>query len=75
MQFFTRKTRGCNIFFNSAKKEIFSVLSVPVIKWQEATVTVKKKALPPFASVNALLFSMQYGHASFTCMLQPENIS
>jgi hypothetical protein len=44
MQFFTRKTRGCNIFFNSANKEIFSILSVPVMKWQEATVTVKKRS-------------------------------
>ena len=44
MQFFTRKTRGCNIFFNSANKEIFSVFSVPVIKWQEATMTVKKRS-------------------------------
>jgi hypothetical protein len=71
MQFFTRKTRGCNILFNSANKEIFSV---PVIMWQETTVTVKKEALPPFLSVNALLFSMQYGHASFPCVLQPESI-
>jgi hypothetical protein len=75
MQFFTRKTRGCNILFNFANKEIFSVLSVPVIMWQETTMTVKKKVLPPFGSVNALLFSMQYGHASFPCMLQPESIS
>jgi hypothetical protein len=74
MQFFTRKTRGCNIFFNSTNKEIFYVLSVPVIKWKEATVTVKKKALPPFASMNAFLFFMQYGHASFPCVLQPESI-
>jgi hypothetical protein len=29
----------------------------------------KKKALPPFVSVNALLFSKQYGHASFPCVL------
>jgi hypothetical protein len=69
MQFFTRKTRGCNILFNSANKEIFSVLSIPVIMWQEMTVTVKKKALPPFLSVIALLFSMQYGHASFPWVL------
>jgi hypothetical protein len=74
MQFFTRKTRGCNILFNSANKEIFFVLSVPVIMWQETKVTVKKEALPPFLSVNALLFSMQYGHASFPCVLQPESI-
>jgi hypothetical protein len=74
MQFFTRKTRGCNILFNSANKEIFSVLSVPVIMWHETTVIVKKEALPPFVSVNALLFSMQYGHASFPCVLQPESI-
>jgi len=39
------------------------------------TVTVKKEALPPFVSVNVLLFSMQYGHASFPCVLQPERIS
>jgi len=75
MQFFTRKTWGCNILFNSANKEIFYVLSVPVIMWQETTVTVKKKeALPPFVSVNALLFSMQYGHVSFPCVLQPKSI-
>ena len=59
MQFFTRKTTGCNILFNSANKEIIYALSVPVICWQEITVTVKKKeALPPFVSVNALLFSI-----------------
>jgi hypothetical protein len=59
MQFFTRKTWGCNIIFNSADKEILSVLSVPTIRWQETTVIVKKKeALPPFVSVNALLFSI-----------------
>jgi hypothetical protein len=74
MQFFTRKTRGCNIHFNSANKKILSVLSAPVIRWQEMTVTVKKKVLPPFVSVNALLFSMQYGHASFPCVLQSETI-
>jgi len=43
MQFFTRKTWGCNIIFNSADKEILSVLSVPTICWQETTVIVKKK--------------------------------
>jgi hypothetical protein len=47
---------------------------IPVICWEQMMVTVKKKALPPFISVNALLFSMQYGHASFPCMLQPETI-
>jgi hypothetical protein len=74
MQFVIRKTRGCNILFNSANKEILFVLSVPVIRWQETTVIVKKKALPPFVSVNALLFSIQYGHANFPCVLQPETI-
>jgi hypothetical protein len=74
MQFFTRKTWGCNILFNSANKEIFSVFFVPVIMWQETTVTVKKEVLPLFVSVNALLFSMQYGHDSFPCVLQPESI-
>jgi hypothetical protein len=34
----------------------------------------KKKALPPFLSMNALLFSVQYRHASFPCVLQPESI-
>jgi len=34
----------------------------------------KKEALPPFVSVDALLFSIQYGHASFSCVLQPETI-
>jgi hypothetical protein len=66
--------RGCNILFNSANKEIFSILSVPMIMWQETMVTVKKKALPPFVGVNALLFSMQFRHASFPCVLQPESI-
>jgi hypothetical protein len=42
-----------------------------MIRWQETTVAVKKKALPLFVSVNALLFSMQYRHASFSFMLQP----
>ena len=70
----TRKTWGCNILFNSANKEIFSVLSIPVIMWQVTTVTVKKKALPPFVRVNALLFFMQYVHASFPCVLQPESM-
>jgi hypothetical protein len=44
MQFFTRKTQGCNILFNSANKEIFLVFFVPVIMWQEMTVTVKKES-------------------------------
>jgi hypothetical protein len=47
MQFFTRKTLGCNMLFNSANKEILSVFSVPVIRWQETTVTVKKKSFTP----------------------------
>jgi hypothetical protein len=42
MHFFTKETRGCNILFNSANKEILSVLSVPVIRWQETIVAVKK---------------------------------
>jgi hypothetical protein len=74
MQFFTRKTRGCNILFNSANKKIIYVLSVPMIRLQEMMVAVKKEALPLFVSVNALLFSMQYGHVSFPCVLQPETI-
>ena len=74
IQFFMKKTWGCNILFNSANKEIFYVLYVPVIRWQEMTVIVKKEALPLFVSVNALLFSMQYGHASLPCMLQLETI-
>jgi hypothetical protein len=45
-----------------------------VIRWQETTVAVKKKALPLFVNVNALLFSMQYGHASFSCVLQAKTI-
>jgi hypothetical protein len=61
-------------FFNSANKEILFVLSVPVIRWQETMVTVKKRSLPLFVSVNALLFSIQYGHASFPRVLQPEII-
>ena len=34
----------------------------------------KKEVLTLFVSMNALLFSMQYGHASFPCVLQPESI-
>jgi hypothetical protein len=60
---------GATSFFNSANKEILSVLSVLVIHWQEMTVSIKKEGLPPFVSVNALLFYMQYGHASFLCIL------
>jgi hypothetical protein len=44
MQFFTKKTQGCNILFNSANKEIFSILSLPVICWQETMVAVRKKS-------------------------------
>jgi hypothetical protein len=33
----------------------------------------KKDILPLFVSVN-VMFSMQYEHASFPCMLQPETI-
>jgi len=39
-----QKDMGCNILCNFANKEIFSVLSVPMIMWQEMTVTVKKKS-------------------------------
>jgi hypothetical protein len=46
-----------------------------VIRWQEPLVVVRKDVLPLFVSVNALLFSIQYEHASFPCMLQPEIIS
>jgi hypothetical protein len=56
------------------KKKIIYVLSVLVISWQETLVTVKKDLLPLFVSVNALLFSMHYEHASFPCMLQSETI-
>jgi hypothetical protein len=35
--------RRCNILFNSASKKVFSVLSM--IRWQELSVTVKKKGL------------------------------
>jgi membrane protein CcdC involved in cytochrome C biogenesis len=45
-----------------------------VIRWQETPVAIKKDILPPFISVNALLFFMQYGLASFLYVLQPETI-
>jgi hypothetical protein len=44
MQFFTRKMRGCNILFNFANKEILFALFIPVIRWQEMVVTVKKRS-------------------------------
>jgi len=37
-------------------------------------VTVKKDVLPPFVIMNALLFSMQYEHVNFPCVLQLETI-
>jgi hypothetical protein len=57
---------------NSSPERCECLVSIPVIRWKDMTVAVKKKALPPFVSVNALLFSMQYGHASFAFMLQQE---
>jgi hypothetical protein len=33
-----------NILLNSANKEILSILSVPVIRWQETTMAVKKRS-------------------------------
>jgi hypothetical protein len=56
-------------------KKIFFVVSVPMICWQESSMVVKKNVLALFVSVNALLFSMQYGHTSFPCVPQPETIS
>ena len=71
-----KKDAGVQHHFQLANKEILYVLSEPMIRWQETTVTVKKKeALPPFVIMNALLFSMQYGHVIFPCMLQPQTIS
>ena len=34
----------------------------------------EKDVLPSFVNVKALLFSIQYGHASFSCVLQLETI-
>ena len=45
-----------------------------VIHWQELLVAVKKDVLALFVRVNALLFSIQYGHVDFSCVLQPETI-
>jgi hypothetical protein len=75
IQFLILKKWQCSIPFNSANKEILLVLSVLVICWQELLVAIKKKVSPSFINVNILLFSIQYGHASFTCVLQPETIS
>jgi len=46
-----------------------------MICWQESSMVVKNNVLALFVSVNALLFSMQYGHTSFPWVLQPETIS
>jgi len=35
----------------------------------------EKKVLPPFVSMNALLFSSQYGHASFSMCAPTKNHS
>jgi hypothetical protein len=37
-------------------------------------VAVKKDVLPLYVRVNALLFSIQYGHVNFSCVLQLETI-
>jgi hypothetical protein len=37
-------------------------------------VTIKKRSFTSVCYVNALLFSIQYGHASFLCVLQPGTI-
>jgi len=42
---------------------------------QEPLITIKKKVLPSFIKVKFLLFSIQYGHANFPCVLHPKNIS
>jgi hypothetical protein len=63
MQFFTRKTLGCNILFNSANKEIFYVLSVPMIMWQETMVTVKKRSFTSVSQRECLVVF----HAVWTC--------
>jgi len=69
------RSGGATSLFNSANKKIFSILSVLVIYWQESLVEIKKKdVLPSFVNVKALLFSLQYEHGSFSCMLQPETI-
>jgi hypothetical protein len=64
----------CNNLFNSTNKKLIFVLFVLVIRWQETSVTIKKDALSSFVNINALLFFMQYGYASFSCVLQPETI-
>jgi len=45
IQFFTRKMWRCNILFNFTNKDVFSVFSILVIRWQEPSETVKKKTL------------------------------
>jgi hypothetical protein len=35
-------------------------------------VAIKKDVLPPFVIVKALLFSIQYEHANFSCVIQLE---
>jgi len=47
IHFFTGKTWGCNILFNSANTKILFVLSIFVICWQETLVVCKKKMLYP----------------------------
>jgi hypothetical protein len=74
IQFLMRKKRRCNIPFNSINKEVLSILSELVINWQEPLVIVKKNILLLFVSMNTLLFSIQYEHASFPCVLQPKTI-
>ena len=56
IQFFTKKTRGCNILFNSTKKSFLFFLYLWFVskkrRWQ-----LKKDVLPSFISVNAFFFS------------------
>jgi hypothetical protein len=65
---------GATSFLTLPIKKLIFVLFVLVIHWQETLVTVKKDVLSLFVNMNALLFFMQYGHASFSCVLQPETI-
>jgi len=76
IHFFTGKTWGCNILFNSAiKKNPFCSFYICDSLARNTGGSKKKDALPLFVSMNALLISIQYGHAGFPYVFQPETIS
>jgi len=69
IQFFTWWYWRCNIPFNSTYKKVIFVPFVLMTGWQEPPMIIIKDVLSSFVKVKTLLFSIQYGHTNFSCML------